>query len=546
MAAASALPPEVEASYATIIDSILAASDITTVSAKQIRRGLQQAVTYDLTPQKDLIKHLIIARFDKFHNAADAKKAAEKSKVTNGADSISPDEKPTPSSVDAPNEDDEGTPSDSFAAPKEPLVKKKRKSEGLDGDARLAAKLQALENNKARPTRGGGSKKALPAKKRKANRVKSKSKVSGSGDSEVGSDDEEGPKRKVNRSGGFHKPYNLSAPLAHLLGESALSRPEVVKQIWAYVKSNDLQSQNDKRFIECDEALRTVFKQDKRKTSGAVNAPPVSRQRSKASKRTPVESSILGMEDSLRTPIIVFNKNGPVNQGKRRVRIEDPAPLGIRQSNRKKIRSDPAPKTDETIGEDSITIFGPPEDEGANPFVGRPNPAAKEENSFMQRLKGRGVTTVIREDSEISTEHFVVDTPDRVHDPSLETAWYKSLKPYQQPLGKTLSTITEGLVRQLNDKATAIDDIIEEYQKGGGLALRELEATHKALESSSRDSFRYSQEALTENYLKLLRKPPGSADRMVKVKDCLLGGSKKYATLEDKFDAALKQFGPKE
>lgn len=46
------VPPEVEASYATIIDSILAASDINTISAKQIRKGLQQAVHYDLTPQK--------------------------------------------------------------------------------------------------------------------------------------------------------------------------------------------------------------------------------------------------------------------------------------------------------------------------------------------------------------------------------------------------------------------------------------------------------------------------------------------------------------
>lgn len=46
------VPPEVEASYTTIIDSILAKSDLNTVSAKRIRKGLQAAVDYDLTPQK--------------------------------------------------------------------------------------------------------------------------------------------------------------------------------------------------------------------------------------------------------------------------------------------------------------------------------------------------------------------------------------------------------------------------------------------------------------------------------------------------------------
>lgn len=36
----------------TIIDSILAASDLNTISEKRIRKGLQAAVEYDITPQK--------------------------------------------------------------------------------------------------------------------------------------------------------------------------------------------------------------------------------------------------------------------------------------------------------------------------------------------------------------------------------------------------------------------------------------------------------------------------------------------------------------
>lgn len=46
------VPAEVEASFITIIDSILAASDLDTISEKRIRKGLQASVQYDITPQK--------------------------------------------------------------------------------------------------------------------------------------------------------------------------------------------------------------------------------------------------------------------------------------------------------------------------------------------------------------------------------------------------------------------------------------------------------------------------------------------------------------
>ena len=58
-------------------------------------------------------------------------------------------------------------------------------------------------------------------------------------------------------------PQALSAPLADFLGETMLSRPQVVKRIWAYVKEHDLQDPNDRRQIRCDDSLKTVFKQDR-------------------------------------------------------------------------------------------------------------------------------------------------------------------------------------------------------------------------------------------------------------------------------------------
>ena len=54
------VPPEVEASFITIIDSILAASDLDTITEKTIRKGLQQQVEYDITPQKVQAKTILV------------------------------------------------------------------------------------------------------------------------------------------------------------------------------------------------------------------------------------------------------------------------------------------------------------------------------------------------------------------------------------------------------------------------------------------------------------------------------------------------------
>ncbi|KAL9608599.1 MAG: hypothetical protein Q9167_006589 [Letrouitia subvulpina] len=142
-------------------------------------------------------------------------------------------------------------------------AKKKRKRSPLDEDAAFAARLQAEENSRARPTRGGGPKKSAPVKK-KTPKKKTTAKVKAEDDSDVDDSDPDNAEKKVNRSGGFHKPLTLSAPLSALLnGELQLSRPQTVKRIWAYVHEHDLQDPNDKRWIRCDNALRAVFKQEK-------------------------------------------------------------------------------------------------------------------------------------------------------------------------------------------------------------------------------------------------------------------------------------------
>lgn len=48
----AALSPDVEASYTLIIDNILSASDLNTISAKRIRKALQEELGHDIAAQK--------------------------------------------------------------------------------------------------------------------------------------------------------------------------------------------------------------------------------------------------------------------------------------------------------------------------------------------------------------------------------------------------------------------------------------------------------------------------------------------------------------
>ncbi|CAN6449419.1 unnamed protein product [Victoria cruziana] len=59
-------------------------------------------------------------------------------------------------------------------------------------------------------------------------------------------------------------PLPLSNALVKFIGtgEDALSRGEVIKRIWAYIKEKELQDPADKRRIICDEKLKELFEVD--------------------------------------------------------------------------------------------------------------------------------------------------------------------------------------------------------------------------------------------------------------------------------------------
>ncbi|ESW18542.1 hypothetical protein PHAVU_006G049900 [Phaseolus vulgaris] len=62
--------------------------------------------------------------------------------------------------------------------------------------------------------------------------------------------------------GGLTKLCGVSPELQVIVGQPALSRTEIVKQLWAYIRKNNLQDPSNKRKIICNEELRVVFETD--------------------------------------------------------------------------------------------------------------------------------------------------------------------------------------------------------------------------------------------------------------------------------------------
>lgn len=57
----------------------------------------------------------------------------------------------------------------------------------------------------------------------------------------------------------FMKPMNISPELAAVVGKGPMPRSAVVKELWVYIKKNNLQDSKDKRNINADENLKKVF-----------------------------------------------------------------------------------------------------------------------------------------------------------------------------------------------------------------------------------------------------------------------------------------------
>jgi chromatin remodeling complex protein RSC6 len=65
------------------------------------------------------------------------------------------------------------------------------------------------------------------------------------------------PARKLNPA--LSKPVQPDEVLAAVIGSTPVSRGEMTKKLWEYIKKNGLQDQTKKTNINADEKLKAVF-----------------------------------------------------------------------------------------------------------------------------------------------------------------------------------------------------------------------------------------------------------------------------------------------
>merc|ERR1711979_169172 len=75
-------------------------------------------------------------------------------------------------------------------------------------------------------------------------------------------------KLKMPKGAGLTKPMKLSADLADIVGKKEASRAECIKQLWAYIKKNNLQDPENKQFFNPDKKMAKVFGSDRIRAFG--------------------------------------------------------------------------------------------------------------------------------------------------------------------------------------------------------------------------------------------------------------------------------------
>ena len=77
----------------------------------------------------------------------------------------------------------------------------------------------------------------------------------------------------VNKGKHLTKPLKLSSELAEIVGSQngeKLSRPEVVKRLWAYIKEHNLQDPEQKQFFTPDDTMEPIFGKERIRAFGMI------------------------------------------------------------------------------------------------------------------------------------------------------------------------------------------------------------------------------------------------------------------------------------
>lgn len=86
--------------------------------------------------------------------------------------------------------------------------------------------------------------------------------VASAADPQLPKESAQSGKKRRGGPGGLNKLCGVSPELQAIVGQPTMPRTEIVRQLWAYIRKNNLQDPSNKRKIICNDELRLVFETD--------------------------------------------------------------------------------------------------------------------------------------------------------------------------------------------------------------------------------------------------------------------------------------------
>jgi len=191
------------------VKAVLKGADLTTVTAKVVRKQIEEKLGLDLGDRRKEIDSFIMAEIDE--------KVTSEEEVSEEEVEVAPKGRKSKAKDDSDEEE---------YSPKKPAAKKaakgKKRKSGNDSDEDWG--------KKKKKTKAGGARKQTA----------------------------------------FTKSFKLSEELSELMGADIMPRHEVVKKMWAYIKENSLQDPAQKQFAICDAPLLKVIGVKRFRTFGMM------------------------------------------------------------------------------------------------------------------------------------------------------------------------------------------------------------------------------------------------------------------------------------
>ncbi|KAF9425638.1 hypothetical protein BGZ76_003143, partial [Entomortierella beljakovae] len=256
--------------YRAKVEELVRQSDITTVSARGIRKKVEALMNTSLDHVKREFDDLVMGIYEKITDDIERS-------VLNGSQNTAPQQhnQPTTQPPIAPPPQAQGfqfaLPPTSFVPPA-PKPKPKPKSKPAPKPVKVESEDDDVDSDGSFSSVDEGKSRTI--KKAKTSSTTKKTSKSKSSKKDK---DEDKPKKKrkqpMNEDGtpkvnNFNRPMIISDTLIDIIGKYGsigpsgkmeMSRPEVVKHMWAYIKENNLQAEDNKRMINCDSKLKNLF-----------------------------------------------------------------------------------------------------------------------------------------------------------------------------------------------------------------------------------------------------------------------------------------------